>query len=339
VDVAGIPAEGPRAFSTDSFKPRLTAAGRNHPVTSLSLDPKANEARWAARPPLQGINRVARLQPAATALLVHPGQVAGDGQASQFRMGFAVLPGCHSQGAQSFGSSPGAAARVFCRKQVQRNCNAARRAVVGVQGAHTCRHSLAAPILSAIKIDVQQGQRRVAHQPTNRAFPEALQRTPIVSRCSCRGLLAARASPASVVGRCKAPVPGTVSQQSECAAFAKVTDCQHRCRFAAGAYRLIGRATLDGRAVEEQATFVLRPEGRELDDVVSRDEVLRQIAAVTGGEFRVGTLGTPSIRPARQVRVGSLRTVAIWSHPSLLFLALALLAGSTSGDPGEGVMG
>jgi len=31
VDVAGIPAEGPRAFSTDSFKPRLTAAGRNHP--------------------------------------------------------------------------------------------------------------------------------------------------------------------------------------------------------------------------------------------------------------------------------------------------------------------
>ena len=95
---------------------------------------------------------------------------------------------------------------------------------------------------------------------------------------------------------------------------------------AAGAYRLIGRATLDGRAVEEQTTFVLRPEGRELDDVVSRDEVLRQIAAVTGGEFRVGTLGTPSIRPARQVRVGSLRTVAIWSHPSLLFLALALLA-------------
>ena len=49
------------------------------------------------------------------------------------------------------------------------------------------------------------------------------------------------------------------------------------------------RATLDGRAVEEQATFVLGPEARELDDVVSRDEVLRQIAAVTGGEFRAGT--------------------------------------------------
>jgi hypothetical protein len=95
---------------------------------------------------------------------------------------------------------------------------------------------------------------------------------------------------------------------------------------AAGAYRLLGRATLDGRGVEEQATFVLRPEGRELDDVVSRDEVLRQIAAVTGGEFRAGTLGTPTTRPARQVRVVSLRTVAFWSHPLLLFLAVALLA-------------
>ena len=66
---------------------------------------------------------------------------------------------------------------------------------------------------------------------------------------------------------------------------------------AAGAYRLLGRATLDGRGVEEQATFVLRPEGRELDDVVSRDEVLRQIAAITGGEFRAGTLGTPTTGP------------------------------------------
>ena len=91
-------------------------------------------------------------------------------------------------------------------------------------------------------------------------------------------------------------------------------------------------AHLDGRFdIREIARvllkfFVLRPEGRELDDVVSRDEVLRQIAAVTGGEFRAGTLGTPTIRPARQVRVGSLRTVAFWSHPLLLFLAVALLA-------------
>ena len=42
VDLTGISADGPRAFSTDSFKPRLTAAGRSHPVISLSLDAKAS---------------------------------------------------------------------------------------------------------------------------------------------------------------------------------------------------------------------------------------------------------------------------------------------------------
>ena len=49
-------------ITKDAFKPKLTPAGRSHPVTSLSLDPEANEARWAALPPLEGINRVARLQ-------------------------------------------------------------------------------------------------------------------------------------------------------------------------------------------------------------------------------------------------------------------------------------
>jgi len=93
-----------------------------------------------------------------------------------------------------------------------------------------------------------------------------------------------------------------------------------------GAYRLRARATVDGRSLEEQATFVLRPEGRELDDVVSRDQVLREIAAATHGEFSEGSLSRPSLRPARQVRVGSVRTIAIWANPIMLLVAVALLA-------------
>ncbi len=93
-----------------------------------------------------------------------------------------------------------------------------------------------------------------------------------------------------------------------------------------GAYRLAGRATLDGRPVEAETTFVIRPEGHELDDVVARDQVLREIASASGGEFRDGSLGGPSVRPPRKVRVGSLRTVEIWSNPLVLLLALGLLA-------------
>ena len=80
VDLAGIPRDGAAAFTTDTFRPRLTAEGRTHPVTSLSLDEKTNESRWAALPPLVGINRVAGLRPGAHALLVHPSQKSGDGK-------------------------------------------------------------------------------------------------------------------------------------------------------------------------------------------------------------------------------------------------------------------
>ena len=57
---------------------------------------------------------------------------------------------------------------------------------------------------------------------------------------------------------------------------------------AAGAYRLVGRATIDGRNLTEEQTFVIRPEGRELEDVISQREVLREIAEVTGGQLHRG---------------------------------------------------
>ncbi len=61
--------------------------------------------------------------------------------------------------------------------------------------------------------------------------------------------------------------------------------------------------------------------------MVAREEVLRELASASGGDFRKGSLGNPRIRPPRKVRVGSLRTVEIWSNPLLLLLAVALLAG------------
>jgi hypothetical protein len=93
----------------------------------------------------------------------------------------------------------------------------------------------------------------------------------------------------------------------------------------AGAYRLVAQATIDGRPLGDEQTFVVRPEGRELEDVVSRDGVLREIAELSGGTFSAGSLGSPAVRKAREVRVGSLRTIELWSNPLLLMLAVLLL--------------
>jgi uncharacterized membrane protein len=327
VDLTGIPLDGPRAFSADSFKPRLTAAGRNHPVTSLSLDPKANEARWAALPPLQGINRVARLQPGASALLVHPSQSAADGKAAPVLAVNNVGKGRTLALLTDSAWNWGFAAADEGRGRGTRSEEAAGAKAVGDDGRALQRFWEGAirwlvrdPALTLLHIDLDRTEYRRGQTVAARVRTLHADYTPAGRTTVALDLHPAEDARAGAGADSKPLRALAVTTGEDGEAHAELAG------LAAGAYRLVGRATLDGRAVEEQATFVLRPEGRELDDVVSRDEVLRQIAAVTGGEFRAGTLGTPTIRPARQVRVGNLRTVAIWSHPLLLFLAVALLA-------------
>jgi hypothetical protein len=93
-----------------------------------------------------------------------------------------------------------------------------------------------------------------------------------------------------------------------------------------GAYRLTGRATIDGRAVTQDETFVVRAGGPELDDVAARDGVLRELAQVSGGDYRYEELPRLSVRPSRDARVGRQTAVELWSRPPLLILGLGLLA-------------
>jgi len=93
-----------------------------------------------------------------------------------------------------------------------------------------------------------------------------------------------------------------------------------------GAYRLTGRATVDGRAVTHQEMLVVRAGGPELDDVAARDKVLREIAQVSGGSYAFEELGNVAIHSSREVRVGRQQSVEIWSAPPLLLLGIALLA-------------
>jgi len=93
-----------------------------------------------------------------------------------------------------------------------------------------------------------------------------------------------------------------------------------------GAYRLVGRATVDQRPVTQEETFVVRAGGPELDDVAARDKVLREIAQTSGGSYAFEELNDVAIRSSREVRVGRQQSVEIWSAPPLLLLGVALLA-------------
>ena len=74
------PAPEDRLISLDSFKPRLTAEGRGHPITALRLDARDNSARWDALPALDGANLVSRARAGATVLAAHPTLKGDDGK-------------------------------------------------------------------------------------------------------------------------------------------------------------------------------------------------------------------------------------------------------------------
>jgi uncharacterized membrane protein len=306
VDLGGIPHEGPGSFTTDSFRPRLSAEGRTHPVTALSLDEKTNEARWAGLPPLVGINRVAGLRPGARALLTHPTQKSGDGKPAPVLAVADVGKGrtlaLLTDSAWSWGF--GAAGAGDDGRAFQRFWDGAIRWLVRDPALTLLR-------LDLDKVEYRRGQSVLLRVRTLRSdfspapgIDVALELRPAESGT-------AGATPLRVL---KATTGAAGETHAELAGLDP------------GAYRLLGQATLDGRKVSTEATFVVRPEGHELDDVVARDHVLRELAAQSGGEFRDGSLGGPTVRPPRKVRVGSLRTVEVWSNPLVLILAIALLA-------------
>jgi uncharacterized membrane protein len=305
VELDNVPPIGERSLTIDAFKPKLTAEGRSHPVTSLSLDVKANEARWNALPPLEGINRVARLRAGASALLVHPGAKSDDGKpapvlaVSDVGKGRALAlltDSAWNWGFQAAGA--GDDGRAFQRFW---------------EGA--IRWLVRDPALTLLRVDLDKVEYRRGQPVAARVRGRHADYTPAAEVSVTIDLF-----PADATRRDKPlrTLPVVTNKDGE--AHLELGG------IGPGAYRLVGHASIDGRPLADEQTFVVRPEGRELEDVISRDAVLKEVASASGGHFAAGSIGDLSINKAREVRVGSLRTIEIWSSPMLLLLAVALLA-------------
>jgi uncharacterized membrane protein len=305
VDLSRIPAQGSGAWTSDAFRPRLTAEGHTHPVTALALDAKANEARWASLPPLVGINRVAGLRPRAKSLLVHPSQKSLDGKrapvlaVAEVGKGRSLALLTDSAWYWGFGAAgSGDDGRAF-----QRFWEGAIRWLV--------RDPALTPLrLDLDKVEYRRGQEVALRVRTLRSDGSAAPAVDVALELRTAEALAGNEPVRTLKATTGADGEAHVDLGSP----------------KPGAYHLTGHATLEGHTVDETTTFVMRPETRELDDVVARDGVLKEIAAASNGDFREGSIGNPSVRPPRKVRVGSLRTVEIWSNPLVLLLALTLLA-------------
>jgi len=296
---------GEGSFTTDAFKPRLTVEGRVHPITSLLLDPHENEVRWGKLPALEGINQVQKLRPGAVPLLVHPtlkidggkpAPVLVVGEPGKGRVLSLLTDTAWHWGFLAAGEGDdGRAFQHFWENAI--------------------RWLVHDPALTLLRVDFDRAEYRRHQSPSVRVRAMHPDYTAAVGVAVAVGVAPAEADEHTAPLR-----TFDVATDGEGEGHVDVGTLPP------GAYRLTARATLDGRAVSEAKTFVVRAEGKELEDVVFRDDVLREIADVGGGSYRRASLDGVTIREPREVRVGRHRQVEVWSSPVLLLLALGLLA-------------
>jgi uncharacterized membrane protein len=295
---------GEGSYTTDAFKPRLTVEGRVHPITSLLLDARENELRWGKLPALEGINQVVKLRPGAVPLLVHPSlridggkpaPVVAVGEPGKGRVMALLTDTAWHWGFLAAGEGDdGRAFQHFWENAI--------------------RWLVHDPALTLLRVDFDRAEYRRHQSPSVRVRAMHPDYTPAV------GVAVAVAVAPAEADEHAAPLRTfDVATDGEGEAHVDVGTLPP------GAYRLTARAQLDGRAVNEAKTFVVRAEGKELEDVVFRDDVLKEIADVGGGSYRRASLAGVTIRDPREVRVGRHRQIEVWSNPVLLLLALGLL--------------
>ncbi len=298
------PNGGDADLTTDSFRPKLTSEGRAHPITSLVLDPRENEARWAKLPALDGVNRVPRVRPGAATLLAHPSLRADGGQPAPVLVvgeagkgrSLALL----TDSAWHWGflaAGEGDDGRAFQRFW-----------------ENAIRWLVRDPALTLLRLELDRIEYRRSQPPSVRIRAMHPDYSP-ADRVDVTVDVAT--SDGDPQAKPLKHLEATTNQDGEAHVDLGT--------LAAGAYRVIGRATLDGRAVTEDKTFVVRAEGRELEDVAFRDKVLREIADVSGGSYREGDLADVAISEPREVRVGRQRSIELWSSPIFLAIGLFLL--------------
>jgi uncharacterized membrane protein len=301
------PSEG-LAETAEPFRPRLTAEGRRHPVTSLVPGEAANEAAWDALPQLPGLNFTSPLGAAegarvlleAPSLLVggRPAPVVAVREVGAGRSLAVTTDASWYWGFVAAGDGQGGRAH-------QRFWNGALRWLVRD------------PSLTPLQL-----------QPDR---PSVEPGEPLGFSVAVRGPDYGPAPGVTVVGELLAD-DGRVVGRAEARAG---TDGSARLEFPApppGAYKVQASADVPGTPLERgTAAVAVRSSGTEDSDAAPRPELLRQVAEATGGAFStLPRSGLPelNLREAEVVEVGRKQDVPLWDR----WWYLAILAGALGGE-------
>ncbi|HET6923526.1 MAG TPA: glutamine amidotransferase [Anaeromyxobacteraceae bacterium] len=304
-----LPVEAVEGLGTlaDEVRPRLTAEGRRHPVTSLVPGEAPNEAAWSALPPVPGLNLTAALGPenGARVLLEAPavlvrGRPAPLVAVREVGQGRALAVATDASWYWGFvAAEEGLGARAH-----QRFWNNALRWLVRD------------PDLTPLQIQPD----RPAVEPGE----------PVGLTISARGSDYGP-GPGTRVGAQLVAEDGKVVARGEAVAGRDGTARMELLPPAPGAYKVVASAERPGGPGEQAVGAVaVRSSGPEDADAAPRPELLRAVAEATGGTFatlpRRGLPELPLTDP-ELVEVGRRKDVPIWDRWWYLMGLAATLAG------------
>ena len=272
-------------LTTDLFKPRLTPEGRTHPVTSLLLDPRENEARWAQAAAARRASTGCRARkPNAATLLAHPTLKGADGKPAPVLVVGDAGKGRVAGAADRHASGTGASRRPARGTTAAPSSASGRTRSAGwcaIRRSRCCASS-------------SNGRSTGA---TSRSPRGSAPCTPTTSPAANVEVERRRRRRRQRARRQAAPQPAG--------------DHRRRRRGPGRARRAAARRLPADRARDARRTRGHRrtrpswcaPGGPELDDVAARDRVLRELAQASGGDYHVRGAAAPDDPPlARRPR-------------------------------------
>lgn len=297
-----LPVEAAGTADLQAFQPRLTPDGLRHPVTALATGSQSTEAAWDALPAIPGMNLV-RARSGATVLLEHPFTNV-DGKSApllalwDMGRGRSLALMTDDSWHWAFTShAQGAPSRAY-----ERFWNNAIRWLVRDPDLTTMSVTADAPSVEPGRpVGVAVIARQADYTPAAGAQVEVQLVSPddgkVVTQTGVAG-------PDGVV-HVEFPPPG------------------------AGAYKLVGRASKDGKPLGESSDAVaVRAVGPELADARVNSALLSEIAAETGGRFFESpdfSLSDVPLEEPPLVEVGRSKDQPLWDRWYWLTLAVLIV--------------
>jgi uncharacterized membrane protein len=286
-----------------SFRPRLTAQGARHPVTLVGPTAAASEAMWAALPPLNGLNLV-RPREGATVLMDHPfenveGKSAPVLALWDYGRGRSMALMVDDTWLWAFSSHrQGPPNRAY-----ERLWGNALRWLVRDPDLTTLQVTAEPPTVEpGNPVGVAVTARKASYEPAAGA-----QVTVELYSVEAQKVVARQTASAAPDGTVHLSFPPV----------------------AAGAYKLLGTASLGGQELGRgEDALAVRAVGPELSDASARPALLEQIAGLTGGKaYRLPRDGLPEVPLLEPpvVEVGRSKDQPLWDRWYFLSLFVALL--------------